>query len=112
MEKKNNSNDSAVSKLLIDRPSDFKFHAAYEAYSQAWEKASSKDVKEKLNEYISSLAKGEIDYDHFYREINKHRMKTEIKYRGFPRTRIKTQRKKEWRRKEAKSLKDSRYKKK
>jgi len=27
---------STVSKLMIDEPSDFRFHAAYEAYSKIW----------------------------------------------------------------------------
>jgi hypothetical protein len=37
--------DESVSKLIIDEPSDFRFHAAYTAYSKAWDNASSEEDK-------------------------------------------------------------------
>jgi translation initiation factor IF-2 len=56
----------AVTKLMIDRPSDFKFHVAYLAYSHSWDKTASQETKTKLNEIISSLSNQEIDYSTFY----------------------------------------------
>jgi len=58
-----------VEKLLIDRPSDFKFHAAYLVYSELWDKAKSQEVKTQLNQMVSLLSKDEIDYETFYRNI-------------------------------------------
>ena len=36
-----------VNKLLIDNPSDFKFHAAYLAYSETWDKINSTTHKKR-----------------------------------------------------------------
>jgi len=59
----------AVTKLMIDRPSDFKFHVAYLAYSRSWDKTASQETKTKLNEIISSLSNQEIDYSIFYEKM-------------------------------------------
>ena len=60
-------------KLQIDRPTDFKFHLAYEVYSKAWDHNSLDSVRIKLNELISSLAKDENGYSDFYAEMQEYR---------------------------------------
>ena len=45
-----------TTKLLIDKPSDFKFHAAYLAYSETWDKLSSQEIKKELR-FIASKKK-------------------------------------------------------
>jgi hypothetical protein len=106
-----NVDSVAVPKLLIDNSSDFKFHAAYLTYSQAWDKASSSEVKTKLNEIITALSKNEIDYESFYREINQYRAAFNPEhYSGGGRTYIETQRKKDWRRTQARNERNARHK--
>ena len=104
-----NKEDVIALKLLIDRPSDFRFHAAYLAYSEAWDKSASQEVRGKLNEIIESLPKNEIDYQNFYERISQYRMITNPEL-ARSRVYIETQRKKEWRRREAKSARDARHK--
>lgn len=102
--------EEPVEKLLIDRPADFRFHAAYLIYSQAWDKSSSPEIKRKLNDIIESLSKGKTDYDRFYQEI--HQYRAEFNPEHFThgqRRRIETQRKRDWRRKEKKSLRNTRH---
>jgi hypothetical protein len=100
----------SVEKLLMDKPSDFIFHAAYLAYSEAWDKASA-EVKAQLNQVITSLSKGEIDTEGFYRQISQHRGEAGPDHYSFGgRMRIETTRKKDWRKKEAKSARESRHK--
>ena len=43
------SGGEKVPKLMIDKPSDFLFHAAYTAYSKAWDENLSEDARTKLN---------------------------------------------------------------
>ena len=110
MGKESKTNDTAVPKLLIDRPSDFKFHAAYHIYSQAWDENPSQEVRMKLNEIMASLSKNEIDYQSFYKKVNQYRVEFNPEhYSGGLRARIETQRKRDWKRSEAKSARNSRY---
>ncbi len=60
-------------KLQIDRPTDFKFHIAYEVYSKAWDHNSLDSVRIKLNELISSLANDENGYTDFYGQMQEYR---------------------------------------
>ncbi len=60
-------------KLQIDRPTDFKFHLAYEVYSKAWDHNSLDSVRIKLNELISSLANDENGYTDFYGQMQEYR---------------------------------------
>ena len=109
MSQEPNKEDIVAPKLLIDKPSDFKFHAAYLAYSEAWDKTTSQEIKGKLNEIMESLSKNEIDYRDFYEKINQYRMgfsPESTRSRAF----IETQRKREWRRKRAKSERNARHK--
>jgi hypothetical protein len=103
------TNNKPIEKLVVDNPSDFKFHAAYLAYSEAWDKASSPETKTQLNAMITSLSKNEIDTETFYRQISQYRGGGgQEGYMG-GRMRIETTRKKDWRKREAKSARESRH---
>jgi hypothetical protein len=99
-----------VSKMMIDRSSDFRFHAAYLAYSQAWDKTSSQETKTKLNEIMSSLSKEEMDYKSFYEKMSQY---TEggsgYKHYAYTRSIIETQRKKDWRKREERATRNARH---
>jgi len=95
-------------KLLIDNTSDFQFHAAYLTYSTTYDKATSAETKKQLNTNISALQKNEIDYQTFYRNISQYRTEDTQQYHG--RTLIKTQKKREWRRKTQKHERIERHK--
>jgi len=106
-----NANNATVPKLLIDNPSDFRFHAAYLTYSQAWDKASSPEVKTTLNEIINALSKNEIDYESFYERISQYRAEfNPERYRSGARAFIETQRKKDWRRMQERDARNARHK--
>ena len=47
-----------VSKLPLDNPSDFRFHAAYMAYSETCDGNDAEEVRNSLNQLISSLHAG------------------------------------------------------
>jgi len=103
--------DTAVSKLLIDRPSDFRFHAAYLIYSDAWDKNTLQEARTKLNEIMEALSKNEIDYENFYREMNQYRVEFNPEHfrGGMGKTYIETQRKSEWRRREERDRRNARH---
>jgi len=109
MSQEPNKENVVLLKLLIDRPSDFRFHAAYLAYSEAWDKSASQEVRGKLNEIIESLSKNEINYQNFYERISQYRMITSPEL-ARSRMYIETQRKKDWRRREAKNAREARHK--
>jgi hypothetical protein len=97
-------------KLLIDNPLDFQFHAAYLAYSQAYDKTTSDEGKKLLNENIFSLQQKQIDYSTFYRNISQYRgPEANLYMRGRPF--IATQKKREWRRKTQRQERIRRHKK-
>ena len=95
-----------ISKLQMDNPSDFKFHAAYLAYSEAWDDNDSEATRAALNELISSLSTGRASYEEFYANLSQFR-KQRIEFRREP---IQSQRKRDWRRSEQKSAREARYK--
>jgi len=99
----------AVSKLLNDKPSDFRFHAAYLVYSEAWDKASSPEVKLKLNGIIEALSSGSIDYESFYREISQYRAALYPEHHGSRRPFIETQSKRDWRKREERTRRNERH---
>ncbi len=106
----NNNESTPPEKLLIDKPNDFQFHVAYLAYSEIYDKTANFEIKEQLNQDIKALQQNKIDYRTFYKNINRYRAETSPAYR-YPRTRIKTQRKREWRRKSKKREREQRHKK-
>jgi len=96
-------------KLDVDRPQDFKFHVAYGVYSRAWDENTSEAVRIKLNELISSLAKDDSEdgYFAFYAGIQEYR-KDLISFKP-GRTRIRTQRKRDWQRTDIKDRRNQRH---
>lgn len=96
-------------KLMIDKPSDFKFHAAYLSYSNTWDKIDSLDIKAELNDILVSLSKDELGYSEFYRVLDDYRRKGS-KHFEFSRQRIETQRKRDWRQKQTRSQRNQRHK--
>ncbi len=101
---------AAPEKLLIDDASDFQFHAAYLAYSQAFDKTFGEDGKKLLNDNICSLQRKEIDYSTFYRNISQYRG-SEANLYIHNRPFIATQKKQEWRRKTQKQERIKRHRK-
>ncbi|HDQ06712.1 MAG TPA: hypothetical protein ENN36_08350 [Candidatus Bathyarchaeota archaeon] len=98
-----------ATKLLIDDPSDFKFHAAYMAYSETWDKISSPETRTELNELLTSLSKEEISYSSFYKTLDEYRTHSSKHYE-FSRERIETQRKRDWRQQRNRQERNSRHK--
>ena len=99
-----------VLKMLIDKPSDFRFHAAYLTYSDAFDKASSLETKLKLNESITALSSEKTDYETFYRQISQYRAEFNAEhFSGHGRTFIETQRKKDWRKREERASRNKRH---
>ena len=98
-----------VTKLLVDKPSDFKFHAAYLAYSETWDKIDSADIRTELNNLIEALSKEEMGYSNFYKTLDEYRRHGSRHYK-FSRQRIETQRKRDWRKKRNRQERNSRHK--
>jgi len=97
-------------KKLTDKPLDFRFHAAYLTYSDAWEKVRSPEVKLKLNEILEALSAEKIDYETFYRQISQYRVEFNPEhFSGGTRTYIETQRKRDWRRREEREGRNKRH---
>lgn len=101
--------EEEVEKLLIDKPSDFKFHAAYVAYSETWDKLLSHETRTELNDILLSLSKEEVSYSSFYRSLDEYRRQGSKHYE-YPRERIETQRKRDWRQKQTRSQRNQRHK--
>ena len=99
-----------IEKLLIDDSSNFQFHVAYIAYSDAYDRASGEESKRQLNENITALQQNKIDCQTFYRNISQFRGE-EGYQRGYGRAMIKTQKKREWRRKTQKQERIRRHRK-
>lgn len=103
------SEEEEVTKLMIDKPSDFVFHAAYLTYSETWDKTISQEVKAKLNDIMLSLSKREIDYSIFYKRLSQYR---EHGSQFYAKRRVETQRKRDWRKRRARDLRNARHRKK
>jgi hypothetical protein len=97
-----------ATKLLIDNPSDFKFHAAYIAYSETWDKITASNTRTELNGILTSLSKDEMSYSSFYRTLDDYR-RHGSRHFEFSRDKIETQRKRDWRQKQNKQERNSRY---
>jgi hypothetical protein len=96
-------------KLEIDRPQDFKFHVAYGVYARAWEDNQSDVARLRLNELISSLSKddSEDSYYTYYSGIQEYR-RDSMSFRS-GRTRIQTQRKRDWQQRDSRDRRDRRH---
>jgi hypothetical protein len=98
-----------ATKLLNEKPSDFKFQAAYLAYSTTWDKIEKTKQRTELNGILTSLSNEEISYREFYRTLEDYRRHSPKNYE-FSRERIETQRKRDWRQKQNKQERNQRYK--
>ena len=94
-------------KLSIDNPSDFQFHAAYLAYSEAFDKTKDFETQMQLNQSIEALKQNQVDYQTFYANISKFRGSGS--QNRYDRTLIKTQRKRDWRRSSQRQQRNKRH---
>jgi len=101
--------EPVVEKQMIDKPSDFRFHAAYVTYSDIFDKTQSSDDKQKLNEAITMLAEDKIDCETFYRQIGQYRGHAGPDQFSGGRAFIETQRKRDWRRREERDSRNKRH---
>jgi hypothetical protein len=101
------SEEQAPEKIVYSDKPDFKFTAAYEAYSKAFDGADTA-VKGALNEAITKLHDGKMDYNYFYSTINQH-IQGADKGGSFRRARIEGQRKQEYNKDERKRGRNERY---
>jgi hypothetical protein len=108
-EKPESAESASPEKLMIDNPSDFRFHAAYLTYSDIFDKMHDLENKKKLNESITALLQGQVDYPTFYRNISQYR--GEGSQYDYSRAVIKGQKKREWRRMTQKQERIQRHKK-
>ena len=101
------SEEQAPEKVVYSDKTDFKFTAAYEAYSKAFDAA---DIagKTALNEAITKLHEEKMDYNYFYSTINQY-IQGADKGGSFRRARIEGQRKQEYNKDERKRGRNERY---
>ncbi len=106
--KQEKSQGERVSKLMVDKPSDFVFHAAYMAYSKTWDDTPSEEDRAKLNEIMLSFSKGKGDQPSFYSELSQFRRGFNSGFRVS--SKIRSERKRDWRKREQKRARMSRHK--
>jgi len=104
-----NYESTSPEKLLIDDPTNFQFHAAYLTYSTIYDSAANPETKKQLNQSIKDLQQNRINCATFYKNISQYR--TEDTRHDYSRALIKTQRKREWRRKTQRHERIERHKK-
>jgi hypothetical protein len=100
--------EGPVDKLEFSENVDFKFSAAYEAYSKAFDEVSHEETKKKLNELVAKLSSSEMSYPRFYSELNQFR--EDSGGREFRRARISGQRKRAYRRDQIEKDRNKRHK--
>ena len=98
-----------VTKISIENSSDFRFQAAYLAYSKAWTENTDEEQRLELNKIMQTLAANREDYSTFYDRINQFVRSVPSDYSG--RGSFKAQNKRAWRRSEAKENRISRHRK-
>ena len=108
-EESENKEPISPEKLLIDNSSNFQFHAAYVAYSDVFDKVVDAEAKKQLNQNMLDLQQNQIDCQTFYERIGRFRGE-DPNLRGYGRAFIKTQKKREWRRKTQKHDRIERHK--
>jgi hypothetical protein len=99
--------EQPVEKLVFPDKKDFKFTAAYEAYTRAFD-ASDNHVRKELNDAVEKLHDGKMDYGLFYSTINQH-IQGADRGSSFRRARIEGQRKQEYAKDERKRGRNERY---
>ena len=101
------SEEQAPEKIAYTDKTDFKFVAAYEAYSKAFDAADA-TAKASLNDALSKLHDEKMDYNYFYSTINPY-IQGADKGSSFRRARIEGQRKQEYAKDERKRGRNERY---
>ena len=101
------SEDQAPEKIVFSDESNFKFIAAYEAYCKVFDSAQP-TIKVELNDAVTKLHDGKMDYGLFYNTINQH-IQGADKGSSFRRARIEGQRKQEYAKDERKRGRNERY---
>ena len=100
--------EEQIPEKLTFETTDFKFIAAYQAYSKAFN-AADPPIKAELNKVINSLHDGGIDYNMFYATVNRY-IEGSDRGREFRRARIEGTRKQEYQKDERKKGRNERYK--
>jgi site-specific DNA-cytosine methylase len=85
------------------------FHAAYLTYSDIYDKTTNPETRKQLNQNITALQQNQIDYPTFYENIDQFR-REDVYQRNYGRASIRTQKKREWRRKTQKHERIKRHK--
>ncbi len=93
-------------KIVIDDSSDFNLYAAYLAYSKAWTDHPDDTTRQELNNLLRALQGNELAYPAFYQKIDQYRNTDQHTQRPS----FKAQRKRAWRRSEAKRTRIARHK--
>ena len=102
------SEEQAPEKIVYSDKVDFKFIAAYEAYSKAFDGAADAAAKGSLNEAISKLHDDKMEYSLFYSTINQY-IQGADKGSSFRRAKIEGQRKQEYAKNERTRGRNERY---
>jgi hypothetical protein len=102
--------EESIYKVTFEQMTDFKFIAAYDGYSKAWDHQQGIEEKRRLNGLISQLFNKEISYHQFYREIDQY-TRGSSEDREFSRMKIQGERKRDYRRKEQRRSRQKRHKK-
>ncbi|MBS7604811.1 MAG: hypothetical protein QW424_04895 [Candidatus Bathyarchaeia archaeon] len=95
-------------KIILKNPENFQLQAAYLAYSEAYDKTDDPEVKKYLNQNMIDLQNNKIDYQTFYRNINKYRQLDDSQCKS--KSNIKSLSKSEWRNIMEKMEREKRYK--
>ncbi|MBC8223418.1 hypothetical protein H8E65_02440 [Candidatus Bathyarchaeota archaeon] len=101
--------EEAVEKKVFEN-TDFKFSAAYGAYSERFDQSEEDEERQRLNDLIVKLDTNEISYPNFYDEVSKPDQDEDEKRYKFHRTRITGSRKFAARKAEQKSDRVKRHK--
>jgi hypothetical protein len=102
--------EEAIEKKVFEN-TEFKFIAAYGAYSEKFEKSNNDEERQRLNDLIGNLDSKEITYPNFYEEVSKSDQEEGDRRYQFHRTRISGSRKFAARKAEQKSDRVKRHKK-
>jgi len=101
--------EEAIEKKVFEN-TDFKFIAAYGAYSERYDKTDNDEERKRLNDLIDNLDAEKISYPNFYDEISKPDQEEGNRRYQFHRTRISGSRKFAARKAEQKSDRVKRHK--
>jgi hypothetical protein len=82
---------------VVFQNTNFKFIAAYEAYSRRFNETDESEERHRLNELITKLDTEEITYPYFYRQIDENDKKSGRRYK-YHRVKVKGSRKFAYRR--------------